>query len=231
MKTVFLLLLGIIYLFLANAMEAILIKKTYFLISIALVTVGTIRYIKWKYHTYKLMTELKRASEEELNNIPHTHSTIASNGLQALLLNEHTKTLLVAMKEDWEAELTKKEVQFNEIYEVAIMEDGHIIARTSNGLFNESLLEEDHRSLGEEEDMDEDESEEIEEISHLAIKLVVDNITAPIIEYAFLELEDAISKEDDSYQEAMELCEQWFQKISIIIKRYELERVPIHRWQ
>ncbi len=231
MKTVFLLLLGIIYLFLANAMEAILIKKTYFLIGIALVTVGTIRYIKWKYHTYKLMTELKRASEEELNNIPHTHSTIASNGLQALLLNEHTKTLLVAMKEDWEAELTKKEVQFNEIYEVAIMEDGHIIARTSNGLFNESLLEEDHRSLGEEEDMDEDESEEIEEISHLAIKLVVDNITAPIIEYAFLELEDAISKEDDSYQEAMELCEQWFQKISIIIKRYELERVPIRRWQ
>ncbi|UED79821.1 hypothetical protein FH508_0020950 [Lysinibacillus sp. CD3-6] len=231
MKTVFLLLLGIIYLFLANAMEAILIKKTYFLIGIALVTVGTIRYIKWKYHTYKLMTELKRASEEELNNIPHTHSTIASNGLQALLLNEHTKTLLVAMKEDWEAELTKKEVQFNEIYEVAIMEDGHIIARTSNGLFNESLLEEDHRSLGEEEDMDEDESEEIEEISHLAIKLVVDNITAPIIEYAFLELEDAISKEDDSYLEAMELCEQWFQKISIIIKRYELERVPIRRWQ
>lgn len=231
MKTIFLLLLGIIYLFLANAMEAILIKKTYFLIGIALVTVATIRYIKWKYHTYKLMTELKRASEEELNNIPHTHSTIASNGLQALLLNEHTKTLLVAMKEDWEAELTKKEVQFNEIYEVAIMEDGHIIARTSNGLFNESLLEEDHRSLGEEEDMDEDESEEIEEVSHLAIKLVVDNITAPIIEYAFLELEDAISKEDDSYQEAMELCEQWFQKISIIIKRYELERVPIRRWQ
>lgn len=231
MKTVFLLLLGIIYLFLANAMEAILIKKTYFLIGIALVTVGTIRYIKWKYHTYKLMTELKRASEEELNNIPHTHSTIASNGLQALLLNEHTKTLLVAMKEDWEAELTKKEVQFNEIYEVAIMEDGHIIARTSNGLFNESLLEEDHRSLGEEEEMDEDELEEIEEVSQLAIKLVVDNITAPIIEYAFLELEDAISKEDDSYQEAMELCEQWFQKISIIIKRYELERVPIRRWQ
>ncbi len=231
MKTVFLLLLGIIYLFLANAMEAILIKKTYFLIGIALVTVGTIRYIKWKYHTYKLMTELKRASEEELNNIPHTHSTIASNGLQALLLNEHTKTLLVAMKEDWEAELTKKEVQFNEIYEVAIMEDGHIIARTSNGLFNESLLEEDHRSLGDEEEMDEDELEEIEEVSQLAIKLVVDNITAPIIEYAFLELEDAISKEDDSYQEAMELCEQWFQKISIIIKRYELERVPIRRWQ
>ena len=231
MKTVFLLLLGIIYLFLANAMEAMLIKKTYFLIGIALVTVGTIRYIKWKYHTYKLMTELKRASEEELNNIPHTHSTIASNGLQALLLNEHTKTLLVAMKEDWEAELTKKEVQFNEIYEVAIMEDGHIIARTSNGLFNESLLEEDHRSLGDEEEMDEDDLEEIEEVSQLAIKLVVDNITAPIIEYAFLELEDAISKEDDTYQEAMELCEQWFQKISIIIKRYELERVPIRRWQ
>ncbi|MFJ7649859.1 hypothetical protein ACIQ1H_20290 [Lysinibacillus sp. NPDC097279] len=231
MKTVFLLLLGIIYLFLANAMEAMLIKKTYFLIGIALVTVGTIRYIKWKYHTYKIMTELKRASEEELNNIPHTHSTIASNGLQALLLNEHTKTLLVAMKEDWEAELTKKEVQFNEIYEVAIMEDGHIIARTSNGLFNESLLEEDHRSLGDEEEMDDDELEEIEEVSQLAIKLVVDNITAPIIEYAFLELEDAISKEDDTYQEAMELCEQWFQKISIIIKRYELERVPIRRWQ
>ncbi|MFJ5767613.1 hypothetical protein ACIP9C_19920 [Lysinibacillus sp. NPDC093210] len=231
MKTVFLLLLGTIYLFLANAMEAILIKKAYFLIGIALVIVGVIRYIKWKYHTYKIMTELKRASEEELNNIPHTHGTIASDGLHALLLNEHTKTLLVAVKEDWEAELAKKEVHFNEIYEVAIVEDGHIIARTSNGLFSESLLEDDESSMGEEEEIDEEECEEMEEVSQLAIKMVVDNITAPIIEYAFLEQEDAISKEDDTYIEAMELCEQWYQKISIIIKRYELERVPIRRWQ
>jgi len=231
MKTVFLLLLGIVYLFLANAMEAILIKKVYFLIGIALVIVGVIRYIRAKYHTYKIMTELKLASEEELKNIPHTHGTIANDSLHALLLNEQTKTLLLAVKEDWEAEMTKKEIYFNELYEVAIVEDGVIIARTSNGLFSDSLLEEEENFVVEDDDIEDDDYEELEEVSHLALKMVVDNISAPIMEYVFLEQEDAISKEDDTYIEAMELCEQWFQKLSIIIKRHELERVPIRTWQ
>ncbi|MFJ7669291.1 hypothetical protein ACIQXI_19670 [Lysinibacillus sp. NPDC097195] len=231
MKTVFLLLLGTIYLFLSNAMEAVLIKKIYFLIGLALVSVGAIRYIKGIYHSYKIMTELKLASEEEFNNIPHTHGTIASDSLHALLLNEQTKTLMLAEREDWEAEVTKKEIYFNELYEVAIVEDGVIIARTSNGLLSDSLLEEEGDFLVADDDIDEDDYEELEEVSHLALKMVVDNISAPIMEYVFFEQEDGIAKEDDTYIEAMELCEQWFQKLSIIIKRHELERVPIRTWQ
>lgn len=232
MKTVFLLLLGIIYLFLANAMEAILIKKIYFLIGIVLVIIGAIRYIRAKYHAYKKMMELKIASEEQLKNIPHTHSTIASDRLTALLLNEQTKTIVLAVKEDWQAaEVIKKEIYFNELYEVAIVEDDIIIARTSNGLLSDSLLEEEGDFFVEDDDLEEEDYEEQEEVSYLALKLVVDNLSTPVMEYVFLEQEDAISKEDDTYIEAMELCEQWFQRLSIIIKRHELQRVPVRTWQ
>lgn len=230
MKTIFLVLLGTIYLFLAMAMDAEFIKKLYFLIGITLVIIGVIRFIKWKYHTFRIMAERKSASEEELKNIPHTHGIIASDALHALLLNEQSKTLILAVKEDWEAEVVKKEVRFNEIYEVAIVEDGHIVARTSNGLFSDSLLAGDHHVLVEEAEIEEEACEE-QEVFQLALKMVVDNLSEPIIEYIFLEQEDGISIEDDTYIEAMALCEQWYQKVSIIIKHYELERVPIRHWQ
>lgn len=228
MKTVLLLLLGIIYLLLANALEAVLIKRLYLLIGLALVTVGAICYIKWRYDNVKMMTELKRASKETLKNIPHTHGIIANDGLHALLLNEHTNTLLLAVKEDWTAEITKKEAYFTEIYEVAIVEDDAIIASTNNGVFNNSLLEEEERLLVDEE-LEEEETDTDEVSPQLTLKIVVDNISTPIIEYVFLERDEAMSKEDDTYIEAMELCEQWYQKISIIIKRCQLDRVLIQK--
>jgi len=226
MKTFFLLFLGTIYLLLANAVETAIFSRVYFLIGLGLVIVGVIRYVKERSIYISWLNEMQDASEEELMAIPHTHCIISDDCLSALLLNEPTNTLFLASREDLEEELIKKEIPFNKIYEVAIVEDEMYIARTCNNYISSSLLGENPEI---EEDLDEEDSED-NKVSQLTLKIVADNLSDPILEYVFMDCEP-ISREEDEYQEALELCEEWFQKISVIIKRYELERVPIRHWQ
>ncbi|MGE7696417.1 hypothetical protein ACQKNC_20365 [Lysinibacillus sp. NPDC094177] len=227
MKTFFLLCLGIIYLLLANSVETAIFSKVYSLIGLGLLIAGVIRYVKERYIYINELNELKEASEEELLAIPHTHCIISNDCLSALLLNEPSNTLFLVSREDLEEELIKKEIPFNKIYEVAIVEDEMYIARTSNNLISGSLLGED---MDMEEELDE-EDPEYNTVSQLTLKIVADNLSDPILEYVFMDNSEPISREEDEYQEALELCEDWFKKISVIIKRYELERVPIRHWQ
>ncbi|KMY28539.1 hypothetical protein ACZ11_22525 [Lysinibacillus xylanilyticus] len=228
MKTFFLLFLGMIYLLLAKSVETAIFSNVYFLIGIGLLIAGIIRFIKEQYIYNNRLNEMKEASEEELMAIPHTHCIISNDCLNALLLNEPTNTLFLVSREDLEEDLIKKEISFNKIYEVAIVEDEMFIARTSNSLISGSLLGED---LDIEEEECDEEDPEYNTVSQLKLKIVADNLSDPILEYVFLDNGEPISREEDEYQEALELCEEWFQKISVIIKRYELERVPIRQWQ
>ncbi|MED3801108.1 hypothetical protein P4562_04085 [Lysinibacillus xylanilyticus] len=228
MKTFFLLFLGIIYLLLAKSVETAIFSNVYFLIGIGLLIAGIIRFLKEQYISNNRLNEMKEASEEELMAIPHTHCIISNDCLNALLLNEPTNTLFHVSREDLEEDLIKKEISFNKIYEVAIVEDEMYIARTSNSLISGSLLGED---LDIEEEECDEEDPEYNIVSQLKLKIVADNLSDPILEYVFLDNGEPISREEDEYQEALELCEEWFQKISVIIKRYELERVPIRQWQ
>ncbi|PKU50359.1 MULTISPECIES: hypothetical protein [Lysinibacillus] len=224
MKNIFFILLGIVYLFLANAIELAIIKPLFFLIGLALVSIGSIRYIKERYIAAQTLVQMTEASEEEIMAIPHTQCTLSNDALNALLLNEQTNTLIFARRESLDEELTIIEIPFNKIYEVAIMEDEEFMIRTKNHLMSGSLL-------GEADEIEEVEVEE-DTISQLSLKLVVDHLSEPIQEYMFMDNgEELISKEEEDYKEAMELCEKWFQKISVIIKRHELERVPINHWQ
>lgn len=228
MKIIFFILLGIIYLFLANAIDIIIIQELFFLIGLALVGIGIVRYIKERYLAAQAIAALTEASTEEIMAIPHTQYTLSSNALHALLLNEQTNMLIVAQREELDEELTITEVPFSKIYEVAIMEDEVFMLKTKNYLMSGSLLEEDNEELAEEEEEDEEE----DTVTKISLKLVVDHLSDPILEYIFMDTdEDPISKEEDEYKEAMELCEKWYQKISVIIKRHELERVPIRHWQ
>lgn len=224
MKNIFFILLGSVYLFLANAIELAIIKPLFFLIGLALVSIGSIRYIKERYIAAQTLVQMTEASEEEIMAIPHTQCTLSNDALNALLLNEQTNTLIFARRESLDEELTIIEIPFNKIYEVAIMEDEEFMIRTKNHLMSGSLL-------GEADEIEEVEVEE-DTISQLSLKLVVDHLSEPIQEYMFMDNgEELISKEEEDYKEAMELCEKWFQKISVIIKRHELERVPINHWQ
>jgi hypothetical protein len=228
MKTFFLLFLGMIYLLLAKSVETAIFSKVYFFIGLGLLIAGIIRFVKEQYVSNNRLNEMKEASEEELMAIPHTHCIISNDCLNALLLNEPTNTLFLVSREDLEEDLISKEISFNKIYEVAIVEDEMYIARTSNSLISGSLLGED---LDIEEEECDEEDPEYNTVSQLKLKIVADNLSDPILEYVFLDNGEPISREEDEYQEALELCEEWFQKISVIIKRYELERVPIRQWQ
>lgn len=226
MKIIFFILLGIIYLFLANAIELAIIKQLFFLIGLALVSIGIIRYIKERYVESQKYAQMKEASEEEMKAIPHTQCLLSEDALKGLLLNEHTNMLIFAQREELEEELKIIEIPFSKIYEVAMMEDEMFVLRTKNYLMSGSLL-------GEEEDLAEEEEDgEDDTVSQLSLKFVVDHLSEPILEYIFMDHgEHPIARDEEEYEEAMELCEKWFQKISVIIKRHELERVPIRHWQ
>ncbi|MFC9541222.1 hypothetical protein ACFTQ7_15210 [Lysinibacillus sp. NPDC056959] len=223
MKTFFILFLGMIYILLANSVEAIF-SKVYFLIGFGLVIAGIFRYVKERFIYINTLNEMKEASEEELMAIPHTQCIISNDCLSALLLNEPTNTLILASREDLEEDLIKKEIPFGKIYEVAIVEDDMYIARTSNNFISGLLLGED-MDIEEEELGDED--SESDTMSSLKLKIVADNLSDPILEFVIMDNSEPLSREEDEYQEVLELCEEWFQKISVIINRYELERVPI----
>jgi len=227
-KTFFVFFLGIIYLLLANAVESILFNRLYFLIGIVLIIVGSIHYLKERNSYLKWLEDMREASERELLAIPHTQCILSEDSLSALLLDEPTNTLYFASREDLEEELIKKVIHFDKIYEVAIVEDEIFIARTSNHLISGSLLE-DEQDV-EVEEIDEDDPA-YNTVSQLALKIVADNLSDPILEFVFLDEEEPISREEVEYLESLELCEKWYQKISVIIKRYELERVPIRHWQ
>lgn len=224
MKTFFILFLGMIYILLANSVETAILSKVYFLIGLGLVIAGIFRYVKERFIYINTLNEMKEASEEELMAIPHTQCIISNDCLSALLLNEPTNTLILASREDLEEDLIKKEIPFEKIYEVAIVEDDMYIARTSNNFISGLLLGEDTDI--EEEELD-DEDSESDTMSSLTLKIVTDNLSYPILEYVFMDNSEPLSREEDEYQEVLEQCEEWFQKISVIINRYELERVPV----
>ncbi len=226
MKIIFFILLGIIYLFLAIAIELAIIKQLFFLIGLALVSIGIIRYIKERYVESQKYAQMKEASEEEMKAIPHTQCLLSEDALKGLLLNEQTNMLIFAQREELEEELKIIEIPFSKIYEVAMMEDEMFVLRTKNYLMSGSLL-------GEEEDFaEEEEEDDTDTVSQLSLKFVVDHLSEPILEYIFMDQgEHPIARDEEEYEEAMELCEKWFQKISVIIKRHELERVPIRHWQ
>lgn len=213
-----------IYILLANSVETAIFSKVYFVIGLGLVIAGIFRYVKERFIYINTLNEMKEASEEELMAIPHTQCIISNDCLSALLLNEPTNTLILASREDLEEDLIKKEIPFEKIYEVAIVEDDMYIARTSNNFISGLLLGEDTDI--EEEELD-DEDSESDTMSSLTLKIVTDNLSYPILEYVFMDNSEPLSREEDEYQEVLEQCEEWFQKISVIINRYELERVPV----
>lgn len=220
MNIIFFILLGIIYFFLANAIEVAIIKQLFFLIGLTLVSIGIIRYIKERYIESQNYAEMKEASEEEMKAIPHTQCLLSQDALKGLLLNEHTNMLIFAQREELEEELKIIEIPFSKIYEVAMMEDEMFVLRTKNYLMSGSLLGEEENVAEEEEEVEEDDT-----VSQLSLKFVVDHLSEPILEYMFMDQgEHPIARDEEEYEEAMELCEKWFQKISVIIKRHELEK-------
>lgn len=201
---------------------------------------------KWGSHQIQLIEngkeeEIKKETEELLQEFIHSQSTISDDYLNALLLDEASQTLFIATREDLETGFDVKEFLFNEIYESSIEEDGKQIALISRGgLLGGTLLDDGGNSLVyimEPENNKKNDTEETEDISKdtvskLSLKLVVDDLASPIIEYVFLESEEKIDKDSDEYKDAAKECKKWHQMISVLIKRHDLlNKVIIKRYE
>lgn len=201
---------------------------------------------KWGSHQIQLIEngkeeEIKKETEKLLQEFIHSQSTISDDYLNALLLDEASQTLFIATRENLDTGFDVKEFLFNEIYESSIEEDGKQIALISRGgLLGGTLLDDGGNSLVyimEPENNKKNDTEETEDISKatvskLSLKLVVDDLASPIIEYVFLESEEKIDKDSDEYKDAAKECKKWHQMISVLIKRHDLlNKVIIKRYE
>jgi hypothetical protein len=182
--------------------------------------------IEWKSSINRINAEILRTSEERLNEIPNSHFTLSPNYLNALLINEETNTFYYAYREDLEEGFEREKFMFDKVLEVAIVEDNRILSLyPKNGLLNSdgrsiTIINEVVSEADEEDEEDDDET-----VSKLCLKIVIDDLTSPIIEYVLIDNDKSISKESDEYKNALKICNDWFIKISIIVKRFEHDKV------
>ena len=218
----FLLLLTVVYLLLAfNSGKVIFV----------IITLGLGAW--WLYELKKEVEKRNEAiSNETIQKVeqhPHTRYIISSDYLSALMLDERTDTLRILEREQVDEDFDKKEFDFKELYEIAIVEDGNNVALTSKGgVHGWSLIDggtkvDVHVKNKVEESSEESENEE-EEVKKLMLKIVVDDLSDPIVEYVFLDNDQEIPRELDEYKELFKECSKWYQKISVIIKRHEHEQ-------
>lgn len=227
----FLLLLEAIYLFLAFKTG----KTIFIIVAVAL----------GGWWLYELNKESKRRNEklqqdtiEQIEEYPHTRYILSSDCLQALLIDEHSDTFRILQREETEEEFEAREYAFHELYEVAIVEDGNNIALTSKGgVHGWSLIDggskiDVHVKGYDVESENKSEGKSKNEVKKLMLQLVVDDLSNPIIEYIFLDNNQAIPKDIDEYKDILKECTKWYQKISVIIKRNENKNkdVVVNGW-
>ncbi|TSI10693.1 hypothetical protein [Lysinibacillus sp. BW-2-10] len=225
MQQLFLLLLEVVYLFLAFKSGSAI----FFMIAIIL---GGWWLYEVNKEAKKRNEELEIETIEEIEEYPHTRYILSPDYLQALMIDENSDTFRILTREDLDSEFEPREYGFHELYEVAIVEDGKNVALTSKGgVHGWSLID-----GGAKVDVHVSGAEAAEakskEVKKLMLKLVVDDLSNPIVEYIFLDNEEAIPKNLDEYKDIFKECNKWYQKVSVIIKRYEHERkeVTINGW-
>ncbi|MGX9134530.1 hypothetical protein ACWV26_09145 [Rummeliibacillus sp. JY-2-4R] len=243
MQLIFLLFLSALFFIFTFIVPALSLKLFCLLISFTFYKLGSHQI---KLAEIRRNEEIKQDTEKILEQYPHSQSTISSDYLHALLIGEASQTLFVANREDTDSEFDVKEYLFNEIFETAIEEDGIQKALISRGgILGGTLLDSDGNGnsliyimepekdeSGTEEKKDDIEDDIEDGVSKLSLKIVVDDLSNPIIEYVFLESEDPVSKECDEYEEASKLCKKWHQMISVLIKRQDhLNKVIIKRYE
>lgn len=217
MFQLFLLLLEGVYLFLAFKTS----KMIYFIVAFGI----GLWWLSERSKFYKVKSEsLRLETVNMVEKYSYTRYMISTDFLRALLIDEDHNKLTILEREDLDSPFEVKEYAFEELYEIAIVEDGKNIALTSvGGVHGWSLIDGgakiDVHVNGETTDTDKKDKE----IKKLMLKMVVDDLASPIIEYIFWDNEKAIPKESEEYKDIFKECSKWYQKISIIIKRNEQE--------
>ena len=227
MKIFVIYLLSAIYFFLSFSMDQIQSIGLYLLISVMLFFWGT---WEWKRRNEEINEENRKIVEELLEEIPHTQKLVTPNNLNALLINEVTNILYIARREETGIDFEITDIPFHKILEAALIEDGETIAVFPKEGILSSRLKKEIGAGEEEEEVEEYEEEEEELEFSLCFKIVADDLSAPIHHFMFLDDYKEEYKETEHYEEAMSVCHDWHQKLSIIIRRYQYDRVMVNKW-
>lgn len=219
MEIILLYCLGVVWIVLALIVKNTVLMGIFVIISI--ICFVWANHIK-KSDAKKRDDECKRVSEEELAKIAHTQCFLSTDYLSALLINEQTKLFYIANREYNNPEFEVKKFTFNQILEAAVEENGSVLALLPKDGLIGSLLPNG-------EIIDGADSDEDETVEKLSLKIVVDNLLEPIVEYVFMENNQSITKDSEEYEKVFTQCNEWYQKISVIIRRHE--RVPVRQWR
>lgn len=165
---------------------------------------------------------LRSETIDEVEQYSYTRYRISTDYLNAIMIDEDTEKIRILEREDVDSPFEVKEYAFEDLYEIAIVEDGKNIALTSvGGVYGWSLI-----NGGAKLDVHlngENNEENNKEVKKLLLKIVVDDLASPVVEYTFLDRKHAVSKELDEYKDTLKECSNWYQKISIIMKRNHQE--------
>lgn len=218
--------IGIIWIVIAYLVKSIIVAGFCILISLGMFIWAN---IEKRNKAAQIDEQRRRTSEEALAQIQHTQQFLSPDYLHALLVCNNTKKFYMATREEDQLEFYIKEYTFDQLFEVAIEEDHALISLyPKNGLLNSTLDDGEKPVVSVAESDDEEDIEEEEEVvEKLCLKIVVDDLAESIVEFVFLENENAVAKDSEEYEEAVKHCLEWYQKISVIIKR--LERVPMQQ--
>ena len=226
MKITLLYVLTTVFFLLALSMDSILGMVFYLIIS-----GGMFYWAKLERASMdaSIQAEIQRQTEQQLAEIPYTEYIVSSDYLSALLINANTNTLYIASRKYTDSNFIRKEYPFSEIMEAAIIQDGEILSLfPKDGLIGGSLINNNQSTevyiLESAKDSGDD--EDVEVVSKLSLKMAMNDLANPVIEYVFMENEDDMEKDSSEYKEVFKLCNDWYQKVSMLIKRAEYERLP-----
>lgn len=218
MKTIVIYSLSLVYLLLSLRIDSIGIMGIYIVVSISLFFWGNYERLKV---VKKRKEEVEREREEMLRDIVHTHSVVSGDSLQALMLDENLHLFFYAEKEEEDEPFQVKKFTFSQVLEVAILEDGELLTiHPKDGVISGEIEmdKETDKELDEEYEEIED---DVEDSPILSLLIAVDDLSTPILEFIFVE-EDPPTEEE--YEEILEECRAWYQKMNVIIRRNERQR-------
>lgn len=183
--------------------------------------------VEMRKETIRQQERVEKDTVRKLERIPHNRRVVSEDYLTALLLDEYSRTLYFVEREDVEENFQRKSYTFDEIYECTIAENKkHYSLISKGGIHGWSLLSERTDSLEEEEEIFDDD----EKVKKLSLKLIVDDLSNPLIEFVFFEDDRGIDKHAEEYKEILEECKSWHRKIGVIIKRESQEKVAVSSW-
>lgn len=205
-----------VYLFLAFSIENTIPRAVFLAVAIWLFVWG---YKELKESAGKKEEQLKNEIEQLLNEIPHTQCVISDDYLTALLIDENNEKVHIISRKKYNEDFQKVTCHFNEILEAALTENDKIQCFITKGNKNQKSILNGENEI----------KQNNEDVQKISVKFLVNNLSKPEIEYIFFESTEAISKDTEEYKETIEICKDWFQKISVIIKRSET--VPVRHWE